>query len=68
MSERVFVDTNILIYTVSDDSVRTEQADRIVFSKEDLYISTQVLNEFADTAQRKKYLSNAEGTASCGRL
>jgi predicted nucleic acid-binding protein len=60
MSDRVFVDTNILIYALSDDPIRSEVADKIVYGKEDLIISTQVLNEFADAAQRKKYLTNEE--------
>jgi predicted nucleic acid-binding protein len=46
-----FIDTNIVIYSFSDDDTKRHQALRIIAEKP--IISTQVLNETANTLQRK---------------
>ena len=46
MSERVFVDTNILVYSVSDDPVRGIRADKILLGDDEFHISTQIINEY----------------------
>ncbi len=58
MSDKVFFDTTILIYAVSEGDARTEIAERLLSSGGSL--SVQVLNEFAAVAKRKLKMSWAE--------
>ena len=51
MSDKVFLDTNILLYLLSADSIKAEKAEDVVASGG--IISVQVLNEFASVASRK---------------
>jgi predicted nucleic acid-binding protein len=51
MSERVFFDTTILLYTIAKGDARTEIAERLVVAGG--VISVQVLNEFVAVARRK---------------
>jgi predicted nucleic acid-binding protein len=46
-----FLDTNVLIYLVSDDRVKADRAEAIV--REGGVISVQVLNELTNVARRK---------------
>lgn len=46
-----FVDTNVIIYSLSDDNHKRRQALTLIASKP--VISVQVLNETANTLQRK---------------
>jgi len=55
---RVFFDTNVLIYAVTDQGQKTEIAKALVFQGG--VISVQVLNEFAAVANRKLGRSWAE--------
>ena len=48
---RPFVDTNILLYLLSDDAAKAERAEALLSSR--VVISVQVLNEFANVARRK---------------
>jgi predicted nucleic acid-binding protein len=48
MNERVFIDTNILIYLYSDDETEKQKKSQVLFDKYDCFISTQVLNEFCN--------------------
>ena len=49
-----FFDTNILFYAASDDASKADVAERLISSGGT--ISSQVLNEFADSAFRKRLL------------
>jgi predicted nucleic acid-binding protein len=49
--DKVFFDTNVLIYAVASDAVRTPAARSWIAKGGS--ISVQVLNEFANTARRK---------------
>ena len=55
MSDRVFFDTTILIYAISDGDERMEIAERLLAAGGTL--SVQVLNEFAAVAKRKLKMS-----------
>lgn len=46
-----FVDTNILVYSVSEDGAKAGRAEALISA--DTHISVQVLNEFAQVARRK---------------
>ena len=51
MSDKAFLDTNILLYLLSADHIKAEKAEDIIASGST--ISVQVLNEFASVASRK---------------
>lgn len=53
-----FLDTNILLYLLSDNAAKAERAEEIVAAGGT--ISVQVLNEFAAVALRKLRMSAAE--------
>lgn len=50
-AERAFLDTNVLLYLLSNDAAKAERAEGLVASGG--VISVQVLNEFANVARRK---------------
>lgn len=54
MKDRVFVDTNILVYALLDDSPKQRAALDLLQSG--CVISTQVLNEFTNVARKKAKL------------
>jgi predicted nucleic acid-binding protein len=61
MTDRIFLDTNILIYAATDDPQRSKAAREILLNSEsELHISTQVLNEFIAATQRKNLLKPLE--------
>lgn len=72
MNDRVFLDTNVLVYMFDHDTpVKREQAKRILVdaaSAEVLVISTQVLQEFYVTVTRKfkRPLPDADALAAVG--
>ena len=45
MSDKIFVDTNILVYSVADDLSKRKIAESFLINNE-IIISTQVINEF----------------------
>lgn len=53
-----FIDTNILLYLLSDNTGKADRAEEIV--REGGRISVQVLNEFANVARRKLAMSWGE--------
>src|SRR5260370_37288495 len=58
MSDKVFFDTTILIYAISEGDARTSTAERLLASGGSLGV--QVLNEFAAVAKRKLKMSWTE--------
>lgn len=54
MKDRIFADTNILVYALLDDSYKQQTALDLLQSG--CVISTQVLNEFANVARKKAKL------------
>jgi predicted nucleic acid-binding protein len=61
MSVKIFLDTNILIYTLVVESSKKERA--IALLSEDIYVSTQVLSEYANVCLKKLKRPIAEVTA-----
>lgn len=60
MPDRIFVDTNILIYFISNDKKKKLLARDIIFSSEDAYVSSQVISEFASVCFSKNLLGPDE--------
>jgi predicted nucleic acid-binding protein len=63
-----FVDTNVLLYAISDDPAEVQKRDRalMLLAASDLALSVQVLQEFytqATRASRTGRLQHAEATA-----
>ena len=54
MSDKVFLDTNILIYGYSkDETKKSEIANKLLFSDKQVCISTQVINEIINVLFKK---------------
>ena len=62
MSDRVFLDTDILVYTLGQRDDRTPKADALLESGG--VVSVQVLNELASVASRKLRMSWPDVTAA----
>jgi predicted nucleic acid-binding protein len=66
MSDRIFLDTNVLVYLYDRDSPQKQAKSRFLLERgsitADLVISTQVLQEFYVTVTRKftRYISEEE--------
>lgn len=55
MSEKYFLDTNIVIYLYSNsEPVKKEQAEKLLKSSNEILISTQVINEFVHVLHHKR--------------
>ncbi|NPA39029.1 MAG: PIN domain-containing protein [Thermodesulfobacteria bacterium] len=58
MRDKIFVDSNILIYAISKNSKKCDIARQILIENADLIIiSSQVINEFINVCIKKKILS-----------
>jgi predicted nucleic acid-binding protein len=55
MPVKAFLDTNVLIYAVTDDDPRSAQAEKLLASGG--VLSVQVLNEFVSVVRRKILMS-----------
>lgn len=53
MSDNVFFDTNVLVYTYSNNELDKQAFARKLVLKHTVFISTQVLNELVNTITRK---------------
>lgn len=53
MKDRVFLDTNILVYSYSFNELDKQKISRELIEETDSYISTQVLQELVNTLTRK---------------
>jgi len=60
MRDRIFLDTNILVYALLDEGIKQQTALELLQSG--CVISTQVLNEFAQVARKKAKLEWQEIT------
>jgi predicted nucleic acid-binding protein len=54
-SDRIFFDTNVLVYLLSDDARKADRAETLL--SEGGIVSVQVLNEFAAVGRRKLRLT-----------
>ena len=66
MSEKIFLDTNILLYTIGQHDVRTPVAEALV--EQGGIVSVQVLNELASVAHRKLKMSWQEVASALGAI
>jgi predicted nucleic acid-binding protein len=53
MSDNIFLDTNILVYSYSNTEIVKQNIARNLISKNNVFISTQVLQELTNTITRK---------------
>ncbi|SKB51925.1 PIN domain-containing protein [Parapedobacter luteus] len=53
MSDKVFLDTNILVYSYSVSDKDKQLTARKIIAETDSYVSTQVLTELTNTLTRK---------------
>ncbi len=56
MPDKVFIDTNILVYALADDG-RGAKAREALLSSSDAVVSSQVINEFISTCLKKNLLN-----------
>jgi predicted nucleic acid-binding protein len=56
MSDKVFIDTNILVYFVSDDENKKRIARDILLKENINVISSQIITEFVSITRKKKIL------------
>ncbi len=52
---RAFVDSNVVLYLLSADTVKADRAEAVI--SDNIVISVQVLNEVANVARRKLWMS-----------
>jgi len=57
MQDRVFIDTNILIYSISDNAEKKIKARKAILSKGEPIISSQVISEFINVCLTKNLLT-----------
>lgn len=55
MSDRIFIDTNVLVYSIADDRQKRTIAERVLLDNE-IVVSPQVINEFVAVTLRKRVL------------
>ena len=63
MSDKIFVDTNILVYSVANDQRKRAIADELLLTN-DVVISPQVISEFVAVTLRKKILASTKAIDS----
>lgn len=59
MSDKIFLDTNVLVYAVGPDSPKRTVAETLLL-RDDILISPQVIGEFVAVTARKKILKPSE--------
>ena len=63
MPDKVFIDSNIIIYAYSVDELQKLTIARdLLDAHEIIFMSTQTINEFLNVTMRKKMLSKAQAT------
>ena len=63
MPDKIFVDTNLLVYFISDEKEKKLRAKEIILSDAEVYTSSQVISEFISVCLSKKLLELDELTA-----
>lgn len=56
MNARAFIDTNLLIYSISTEEKKANAVEQLLLKPFDFVLSTQVINEFVHTCLRKNLL------------
>ncbi|MEO6693910.1 MAG: PIN domain-containing protein [Ignavibacteria bacterium] len=62
MSDRYFLDTNILIYYIGDEIQKQEIAKGLIYSTNGIIISMQIINEFTNVCFKKLNFNEIEIT------
>ncbi|MEK6775640.1 MAG: PIN domain-containing protein [bacterium] len=57
MPDKAFIDTNVLVYFISNDDERKRKAREVMLSNAETVVSSQVINEFISTCLKKNLLS-----------
>lgn len=57
MPDKAFIDTNVLVYFISNDDERKRKAREVMLSSAETVVSSQVINEFISTCLKKNLLS-----------
>lgn len=57
MPDKVFIDTNVLVYSLSADKERGAKARETLLSNLEAVVSSQVINEFINACLKKNLLS-----------
>jgi|APTNR8051073442_1049403.scaffolds.fasta_scaffold01126_11 predicted nucleic acid-binding protein len=60
MSDKIFIDTNLLIYSISTDSAKAATVEQMLRKPLNFIVSTQIINEFVHTCYRKNLLSASD--------
>ncbi len=60
MQDKIFFDTNIIVYLYSEDEIEKREKIINIASKNDVFISTQVINEFSNVLYKKFNLKTNE--------
>src|SRR5437773_10924451 len=60
MQDKVFIDSNIIIYAYSIDEPKKMAIARDIMLSHETVLSTQTINEFVNITTRKKMLNNTE--------
>ncbi|MDN3512013.1 MAG: PIN domain-containing protein [Candidatus Jettenia sp.] len=68
MQDKVFVDTNVLIYFISSEERKKVKAKEVIFSNQDACISSQVISEFISVCFSKNLLEFDEINMLVGDL
>ncbi|MBI5213504.1 MAG: PIN domain-containing protein [Nitrospirae bacterium] len=62
MPDKIFVDTNVLVYFISAEEDKKVKAGEVIFSGRDVYISSQVMSEFISVCFSKSLLTSEDLT------
>ncbi|MEK6645249.1 MAG: PIN domain-containing protein [Candidatus Firestonebacteria bacterium] len=68
MKDRFFIDTNILIYFVSNDVKKKSISKDILITNEGVMVNSQVISEFVTVAIKKQILSIADAFKYAGEF
>lgn len=68
MQGKVFVDTNVLIYFISSEERKKIKAKEVIFSNQDVCISSQIISEFISVCFSKNLLEFDEINILVGDL
>lgn len=64
MRDNVFIDSNVIIYAYSEDEPKKQAIVKDLLNQhENLYISTQTINEFVNVTTKKKMLDHDQVSA-----
>ena len=57
MPDKVFVDTNVLVYFISAEEDKKVKAGEVIFSGQEVHVSSQVMSEFISVCFSKSLLA-----------